>query len=142
MVRLIYVSCLVIGLTVIGGCDSGAPSVPTPTHTSTSSISNVEASTIGAALSRLASSPEELIAAGSGFTPEQARTAFPPGTAVTPEPSTWRPDGTGLGGVMRVTVTSGGGEPRIYLAVLVKESGAWKVLATLPVTGTASGVTP
>lgn len=72
--------------------------------------------------------------------PDQARSMFPPGTEVVAAEETWSPDGTGMGGVMRVSVTAPGKLTVEYLAVMVKEVDGWKVLATLPVDDASSTV--
>ncbi len=141
MRRLFATGALLLGLMAAGSCDTGASQGldPAPATSAAAKSSDTEASAVASALSKLASSPQELAATGSGITPDQARVALPPGTVVSPEPSSWSPDGTGTGGAMRVTVTPVGGQPQAYLAVMVNEFGTWKVLATLPVTVTPSG---
>jgi hypothetical protein len=62
-----------------------------------------------------------------------AATAVPAGARVAPDETTWSPDGTG-GGLMAVSVQPPGGQLADYVAIMVREGPAWKVLATLPVT--------
>ena len=91
------------------------------------------AAEVAAALDRLAADPEALVAAQAG--PEAAaaaRTAVPEGTEVTPDPTTWQPDGAG-GGLMEVRLDPPDGDAVTYLAVVVEEDDGWKVLATMPV---------
>lgn len=42
---------------------------------------------------------------------------------------------------MRVTIAAPGQAPALYLAVLIQENGAWKVLGTLPVDATSPAPT-
>jgi hypothetical protein len=56
--------------------------------------------------------------------------AVPAGSTVTPLPQTWSPDGTG-GGTMSVTLAVPGRAPVTYAAIMVHESGGWKVMATI-----------
>lgn len=87
---------------------------------------------VAAALEHLADDPGSLVAAGARErVGSGAVRAVPPGTQVAADPSSWRPDGFG-GGVMEVTLSPPDGAPTSYLAVVVQEDGAWKVLATVP----------
>lgn len=56
--------------------------------------------------------------------------ALPPGSKLAPEASSWGPDGVG-GGTMNVVLSIPGQPDTRYVAVMVKEDGAWKVLGTL-----------
>lgn len=86
---------------------------------------------VGEALSHLSTDPGALVATGAEITREEAASAFPEGTVVSADESTWSPDGTGVGGTIDVKVTVPGGHEAEYIAVMVNESGQWKVLATI-----------
>lgn len=134
-------------LSATTGCTGDPPPAPSPISSaaSTSSLSTGEneSGDVAAALSALPTAPETLIASGANITPEQAREAFPAGTSVAAQPDSWAPDGTGSGGVMQVAVTGPGRPSATYLAIMVKESGKWRVLATVPVTETTpAGAAP
>ena len=118
---------------------------PTGTAPATASQAREAVEAVGA-LARLAVDPASLVASGAG--PEAlagARAAVPAGSKVEVAQSSWAPDGVG-GGTVMVRVTPPQGAPVRYAAVMVREAGGWKVLATLPVTGaplpSSSGSTP
>lgn len=91
-----------------------------------------DAGAAAAALGRLGADPQSLVATqAAGHVGMQARTAVPAGTKVAPDATSWAPDGVG-GGTMSVTLRPPGRPSTSYAAVMVKEGGAWKVLATLP----------
>jgi len=95
-----------------------------------------QADQVSGDLADLASDPGSLIATSSGVTAEQARQAFPIGTQVIPDSKSWAPDGSGSGGTMRLTVATPGQAVVEYLAVVVRETGGWKVLGTIQVEDT------
>lgn len=132
-------------LTACTGGDAPAPAPATRSEvvTTTPPTPATESNDVANALSALATSPETLIASGAGITAKQARQVFPGATRVVAHPQSWAPDGTGSGGVIQVTVTPPGRGPRSYLAIMVKESGLWRVMATVPVAEpSAAGNTP
>lgn len=89
---------------------------------------------VAAALHRLTTDPGSLVATeAAGFVGGRAPMAVPSGATVTPDVSSWSPDGAG-GGTMLVTIATGG-RTVTYAAVMVQETGAWKVLATFVVAG-------
>ena len=102
---------------------------PTTSPAPPTSAARAEADEVAAALEALVQNP----AAGAA---EETRptvdpdTALPLGSKITPDSSTWAPDGIG-GGTMNVVLSLGGQPDRRYVAVMVKEDGEWKVLATL-----------
>lgn len=105
------------------------PEPPPTAIAQPTAVARVEADEVAAALESLVHSP----AAGAA---EETRptvnpdTALPPGSKIIPDSSTWAPDGIG-GGTMNVVLSLQGQEDRRYVAVMVKENGEWKVLATL-----------
>jgi hypothetical protein len=96
-----------------------------------------QADRVAAALRRLPSDPQSLVARGAqSEVAGRARQAFPPGTTVVPAARSWAPDGLG-GGTMLVTVIMPGHAPVSYDAIMVRETGRWKVLATIRAPGAA-----
>ena len=96
------------------------------------STTEADAAAAAAALSALATDPDSLVAdAARPLVGAEARQAVPVGSIVTPDERTWAPDGVG-GGTLAVRVTPPGGPAVDYAAVMVREAGGWKVLATLP----------
>jgi len=92
-----------------------------------------QAGEVAAALRRLSSDPQSLVASGArSQVGGRARQAFPPGTTVVPDAKSWAPDGLG-GGTMLVTVAVPGQAPVSYDAIMVSEAKRWKVLATIRV---------
>lgn len=120
---------------------AGCTPTPTPTPTPSTSVSAQpvgDGERVAEALTGLATDPASLLASGAELTPKQAREAFPQGTTVAPDAASWLPDGTGSGGVIQVLVTRQGRSPVMYLAIMVSESGQWRVLATAPITAQPS----
>jgi hypothetical protein len=72
----------------------------------------------------------------------EARKAFPTGTSVNVDESSWAPDGTGTGGTMLITLAAPGRQPVSYVAIMVKEQQGWKVLATVPLKETTAAGKP
>lgn len=105
-------------------------------------VSRSEAHAVAAALIALPNNPQRLVAADAEATVAgQARRAIPAGTTVAPDEKSWRPDGVG-GGTMLLGVQLRGQLAVTYLAVMVREAGNWKILATMPVpAATPAGVT-
>ena len=131
-----------VGVSSPGLTENQGTAVPTGTAPATVS----QAREAGVALARLAVDPASLVASGAG--PEAlagARIAVPAGSKVEVAESSWAPDGVG-GMTVMVSVTPPEGVPVTYAAVMVREAGGWKVLATLPVASTpppsTSGSTP
>lgn len=123
------VALLVVLLTRHG--DHAAAGDPGKGGPTASAGSPDQARQVAAALSRLATDPSSLVAAGARDGVEgRAAQGVPKGSKVTPEPASWAPDGAG-GGVMTVTVAPPGGPAVGYAAVMVNEGGSWKVLATM-----------
>lgn len=90
-----------------------------------------DAHDVALAISRLVSDPGSLRAADAvGATP-----SLPAGSKVTADSASWHPDGAG-GGTISVIVTDPAGSAHDYVAVVVREGAAWKVLATLEGGGT------
>ena len=56
--------------------------------------------------------------------------ALPPGSKLSPDQTTWSPDGIG-GGTMDVVLSTPGLPDQQFVAVMVREDGEWKVLGTL-----------
>jgi hypothetical protein len=99
---------------------------------SASPSSAADARDVVAALGALGSDPQSLVAAGAAQdVATRARQAVPIGSKVTAAEQSWASDGVG-GGTIMVTVTPPGQPPVSYAAVMVREGGRWKVLATLP----------
>lgn len=91
-----------------------------------------EAAEVISALAGLATDPDSLVAeASKEQVAGHAVDALPAGATITAHEDSWSPDGLG-GGVIAVTIAAPGREPVTYLAVMVLETGGWKVLATAP----------
>ena len=127
---------------VTAGCTgnpSDTKSTPSVSLTSEVTVSKGDAEQVATQVGVLETDPAALVAAASGVTADQARQAFPPGTKVEAAPTTWSPDGTGLGGTIQIVVQPPSTTSVTYLAVMVKEAGTWKVLATVPVDAASPG---
>ena len=135
----VAVSAAVVGWLVL------RPAAPVPGHAgagaspsataSTPSREQADAAAAAGALSELATDPDSLLAAAArAAVGTGARRAVPEGSVVTPDVSTWAPDGVG-GGTLAVTVTPPRGPEVDYAAIMVQEGGEWKVLATVPLAG-------
>lgn len=117
--------------------ESGAKRGPTATaeakqQSTTRAGKRAQAREVRTALRRLESDPASLVASASKETVgDRARQAVPAGSKVTPRSRTWSPDGLG-GGTMTVRVAPPGKPAVSYTAVMVREAGGWKVLATIP----------
>lgn len=106
-------------------------------HSGQPSAEHQQALQVAEALQRLAVDPASLVAAGArSEVGDQARRAVPAGSVVTPRVDSWEPDGVG-GGIMTVTIAAPGKPPVDFAAVMVRERGAWKVMATLQLPGRA-----
>lgn len=91
---------------------------------------------IATAVAALSSDPAKVMARAAGLTAEQARIAVPVGADVHADPKTWAPDASGESGIILITVDPpGGGQEVDYAAMMVREDGQWKVLATIPMRG-------
>jgi hypothetical protein len=100
---------------------------------STAAGKRKQAREVRRALLKLARNPDALVAdASRSKVGKRARRAVPRGSKVTPVQRTWSPDGTG-GGTMTVKIKAPGKRQVAYAAVMVREAGGWKVLATIPV---------
>lgn len=93
-----------------------------------------DSAAVAAALKALPANPAAAVASQSRALVRDPSEAFPRGTTIAPVAGSWAPDGTGIGGTQTITVHYPGRAPVTYVAVMVKEAGAWKVLATVPVT--------
>lgn len=95
--------------------------------------SNADTREVIAALARLSSSPESLVATSSKQRlGGDAATGVPPGSRITPDASTWKPDGVG-GGVIVIALEAPGSALEKFLAVMVHEADGWKVAETYPI---------
>jgi hypothetical protein len=97
-----------------------------------------QAREVAAALARLVSDPNLLMA--SGAPPEvkgRASLAVPPGSRVAVNEGSWAPDG----GTVLVALSTPGRPSATYAAVMVRENDEWKVLATFPVQPPSAPVT-
>lgn len=110
------------GDTVSSPTASGSVAAVSPTS---------QAQEVALALDALVGDPASLAAEGVVDLVGDVRGMFPAGTVADPAAESWAPDGTGNGGTMTVVVTQPGEAPRSFLAVMVREHGTWKVLATL-----------
>jgi hypothetical protein len=105
---------------------------PAPPHTAATAAAD-QGPAVAAALKRLAIAPQDLVATGAtALVGDRAGQAVPTGSTVAPDERSWSPDGIG-GGTMLVTITPPGGTATTYAAVMVREPGGWKVLATFPI---------
>jgi hypothetical protein len=99
-----------------------------------------DARDVAGALAALGTDPQSLVAAGAA--PDvggRAKQGVPTGSKVITSEQSWAPDGVG-GGTIAVTVTPPGGAAVTYAAVMVREGGRWKVLATVPLAAAPAGV--
>ena len=99
------------------------PSMQSPS----ASLSDAEA--VAGVLAALVSDPAAGAAAATRSTvaPE---VALPPGSKLSPDQTTWAPDGIG-GGTMDVVLSAPGLPDQQFVAVMVKEDDGWRVLGTL-----------
>jgi len=106
----------------------------------TAPTADAEANEVARALERLSRDPGALVAAGAtAHVGGRASQAIPDGSTVSPDVDSWAPDGLG-GGSMVVTIAPAGGPATTYVAVMVREGGGWKVLATFRIaTPTGAG---
>jgi hypothetical protein len=101
-----------------------------------------EAHAVATALGSLADKPADLVATDvQSAIGAKAAEAVPKGSTITPNESSWHPDGLG-GGTMTVTVAPSGRPPVTYSAIMVKEQTGWKVVGTMPMTLTGTSSAP
>jgi hypothetical protein len=128
--RLTTVALVLLALC---GCSSHESGPTAPSRAPVSKASSAEARSAAAALRNLSTNPTSLEASSvRSRVAGRENQAVPRGAIVVPNEKSWMPDGHG-GGVMTVTVSRPGTIPINYAAVLVRDHGAWKVLATVPV---------
>jgi hypothetical protein len=128
------IAALVIGAFVVRGAGghAGAAAV-------SSRSGRGPADQVAAALRGLASDPQALVASGAKSEVRgRARQAVPRGSGVVPDVKSWAPDGVG-GGSMLVTIKAPGKAPVSYYAIMIREDGQWKVLATIGMPRAALG---
>ncbi|WP_416416214.1 hypothetical protein [Paenarthrobacter aromaticivorans] len=124
---------LLLGLWIVNPLGWGQANGKTgPTETASPTPSNeqeADAQAVAQALSRLTENPSDGISERTkqSFNPELA---LPAGSELAPEVSTWAPDGIG-GGTINVVMSVPGQADSRYVAVMVKEDDAWKLLGTL-----------
>ena len=127
---VVVVTALVVGALWLGNRGHALSSVP-QSSAARNSAPRGQAGQVAAALRKLSSDPQLLVASGAQSQVHgRARQAVPPGSAVVPDAGSWAPDGAG-GGTMLVTIAAPGRAPVSYYAVMVREAGQWKVLATI-----------
>ena len=138
IVELLVVTWVVAALC---GCSALRPEgSPTPVGgLSPAASATTDAGLVAVALRDLPTDPGKFVATAAPVSGERARLAFPSGSEMEPIPETWSPDGTGAGGTMSVQVLVPGHEPTSYLAVMVRESDGWKVLATVEIEAVGGG---
>ena len=125
-----------IGLGLALGRSSGSEGSGRPASRA-SGTSDPAAAEVVNALKRLSSDPASLVAASArGRVGSSADQGVPKGSTVVADPATWRSDGAG-GGVIVITLTAPGASPQDYVAVMVHETGGWKVAETYPVGATS-----
>ena len=108
-----------------------APASPGASDTSQPSASASPVPTdVGAAISKLPTDAD-LVSDSSPFKDQFAQ-AFPTGTTTKPVDGTWAPDGDNQG-VVQVDINRPGSADAKYAAMMVKENGQWKLLATVVV---------
>jgi hypothetical protein len=96
-----------------------------------------QAHEVAVALEKLSTDPDSLVSSSSrGQVGGSARDAVPAGTEVTVDESSWASDGVG-GGTIEVSLITQDSEAT-YLAVVVREAGGWKVVATIPMVDEAT----
>jgi hypothetical protein len=107
-------------------------SVRHPAHARTATAAATQASQVAAALRKLGSAPQTLVAdEAKPQLGSHVRQAIPPGSTTRADEKSWAPDGVG-GGTILVKVTGPNGAAVTYAAVMVYEHHGWKVLATIP----------
>jgi hypothetical protein len=105
-----------------------------PATGGTTPASAAEAHQVALALRRLTTDPESLVASDNpGPVRGNAEQGVPPGSTIDVNEASWAPDGHG-GGTILATLTSPGLPPATYAVIMVRESNAWKVLETVPIT--------
>lgn len=98
-----------------------------PAQTPSASASDAE--TVAGVLVALVRDPAAGAAAETESSVDPA-VAIPPGSKLSPDQTTWSPDGIG-GGTMDVVLSTPGLPDQQFVAVMVREDGEWKVLGTL-----------
>jgi hypothetical protein len=127
----VVVTALVVGALWLGNRGHTASSSVPQGSPARNSAPRGQAGQVAAALRKLSSDPQLLVASGAQSQVHgRARRAVPPGSMVVPDARSWAPDGLG-GGTMLVTITAPGRAPNSYYAVMVREASQWKVLATI-----------
>lgn len=113
------------------GSDGSSAGAHGTSSSSTTADRPTDAQDVATALERLEKDPAAVLATQAKDLVPDPRRAFPTGTTVAPKSASWAPDGTGSGGTMTVAVTYPGKSATDYLAIMVRESSGWKVLATV-----------
>ncbi|MFN8099784.1 MAG: hypothetical protein U0Q21_16015 [Dermatophilaceae bacterium] len=140
--RLVGIGLALLGLTGAGvggaylivGRDSAHTSTASARSTSPTTRpdqAHIDAKAAATALAELPDDPASVLATDAKKLVPDPRSAVPAGTTIHADEATWAPDGTGVGGTMTVHITYPGKPAATYLAVLVKETSGWKVLATV-----------
>lgn len=114
------------------GQPATSPPAQQPAHSSPAQYpanETAEAAEVAAALTALTDDPSAGVAAAAQESFE-ASVALPPGSKLTPEPSSWAPDNDG-GGTMNVVLSIDGVLDSRYVAIMLEEDGHWKVLGTI-----------
>ncbi|MDP9905599.1 hypothetical protein [Arthrobacter bambusae] len=129
---VLVVAALIVWLLGSSKPAESAPVTPSqsPTTQPTESASAVppEISTV---ISNLPADPGNLVSQSSPFR-EQFAAAFPPGTTTKTVQETWAANGDNQG-VVQVDISRPGAAEAKYAAMMVKENGQWKLLATVEV---------
>lgn len=126
------IALVITGFTWLSGGDF-EDSTTGATPPATTSTPATDAQDVVEALQRLATDPSSLMASGvDDMIDGTADQAVPAGSTVSVDEGSWAPDGIG-GGTIVVTISTADGVAASYLAVMVEDAGAWKVLATVPV---------
>lgn len=121
---------------------TGGEDAPPQTLPAVAPPSKDDARDVAAALAKLPSRPQDLVAADiRSSVAAKAREGVPKNATVTADPATWHADGLG-GGTITVTVRIPGQPLAIYTAMMIKESTGWKVVATIPMAAPAKGNQP
>jgi len=127
-----------VGAVLLTGDEDPPPQVAPPV----AAPSKDDARDVAAALAKLPSRPQDLVATDiRSAVAAKAREGVPKNATVSADQATWHADGLG-GGTITVTVRVPGQPVAIYTAMMIKEASGWKVVATIPMLAPAKGAQP
>lgn len=144
--RYLVVGAAAVAVLVAGGVGAalltGGDDTPPETAPAVAPPSKDDARDVAAALAKLPSRPQDLVATDiRSAVAAKARAGVPKNATVSADPATWHADGLG-GGTITVTVRVPGQPTAIYTAMMIKESTGWKVVATIAMAAPTKGNQP